>query len=184
MYQWHRSRYLFHRSLIGLLLAIGICAITGLAIWRAQGMHLLSVQTGSMIPVFQPGDALVVSHVSAQDLQIGQVVSYHSSANPQVVLSHRIVHIDKNQHVLVTKGDNTNQADAPIRLTQIIGRDRIVVPHVGTIFDYLHSKLGLLGLVYIPAVSAVIVEVRRLAKNLQRSSYYLRRHSRGAMLKV
>ena len=131
--------------------------------WRA-----LSVQTGSMVPAIRPG-ALVIDHsVDVNDLSVGDVITYRTLKDPNVMITHRIVDFQYRGVLrdVVVKGDANHQADPPVLASQIVGRVVVSVPYVGRAIDLLHTLSGLLLLVYIPALGIVIYELQLMVRRM------------------
>ncbi len=152
---------------ITVMLSIGGLLILG----RSQGYSVLSVQTGSMRPTIRPGDAVVVR--SSQQFRVGQIVSYRSIDNSKLIISHRIVAIDKAHGTLTTKGDALETADIPMSPSRIIGVVNRAVPLAGYSLDVVRQPVGLALAVYIPAISIIVAELRRLQYHYARQHYRL-----------
>jgi signal peptidase I len=116
----------------------------------AAGPHLLGYETeavlsGSMVPTFSPGDAVLVTSEPASAVRVGQIISYHIPIGDHHVETHRIVKIiSAGAHpVVVTKGD-ANSAVDPWQAKLIAPRVwhvRTVLPHVGTIVHVMRGRL-------------------------------------------
>lgn len=139
----------------------------------SRGDRLLSVQTGSMRPVFGPGDAVLTHKTALQDLQAGDIVSYRSPADNRVVVSHRVTSINYQTGRLTTKGDALTVQDIPFPSNLVIGRAYEVVPYAGTILGWLHTPSGLLIAVYIPAIIILSYEAKRFSKRYVKPHYHL-----------
>lgn len=122
---------------------------------------VLAVQTASMVPVFAPGDAVVIQWLDRQ-YEPGEVISYRSRKDPRQIISHRIVAIDNKLQQLVTKGDNLHEPDPPIRNWDVLGKVVYVIPVAGHALNFLYTWLGLVLLVYLPALLVLWFEVRRV----------------------
>jgi len=144
-----------------------------LAIWRFHPANVLSVQTNSMAPTLVKGDAIVLKHSNLSTLKVGDIVSYRSPLNPNVIITHRIVFIDKSRSVVVTKGDNVATTDGPINVSQIVGQVSRTIDRLGYILDFLRSPTGLITTLYIPAIGIFSLELSRLTKYYLRPTYRL-----------
>lgn len=152
------------------LLLIAVAA--GFAVFRLQGDQLLSVQTGSMIPAIRPGDLLVVDKVSASELSVGDVVTFRSaeSSSTGMSVTHRIIELpgDTNGNTFITKGDANPTADQPLRSDAIIGKVHLSLPFAGYLLNFLRNPLGLLLIIYVPALFIVVEEIKRLSRYYER----------------
>jgi signal peptidase len=147
------------------IMVISLCAgAVGLTMLHAGGERLLSIQTGSMIPTFRPGDALIVGPVMVRQLRVGDIVSYRSPRNATVTISHRLIAINKHTGWLTTAGDAQHSPDQPFSSDLVVGRATALAPHLGTVLDALRRPLGLVLAVYLPALVIVVAEVRRLVR--------------------
>lgn len=148
--------------------------VSGIVLYKYRaGDRLLSVQSGSMAPSFDNGDAVLVRKVKLQNLIVGDVISYHSPADSRVVVSHRLVSIDYQTGRLVTKGDSILPQDLPFPSNRLIGKVYTVVPYVGTGLDWLHTPTGIMIAVYTPAACVILYEINRLSKYYKQPVYKL-----------
>lgn len=121
---------------------------------------MLSVQSGSMSPSIQKGDAVVVE--PATNIRPGDIVSYRSPLDERITITHRVQAVDTARGLIVTKGDNLNIADKPFNDQLIVGRVRQRVAYAGLAIDALHSRIGLVVAAYIPATCVIVIELRKL----------------------
>ena len=126
-----------------------------------QSGTILAVQTTSMVPVFRPGDAIIVHHQNGR-FKVGDIVSYRSRKDPRQIVSHRIIAIKASLQQLVTQGDHLAEPDPPIRNWDVLGKVVCIIPRAGYVLSFLYSWPGLICLVYIPALLMVLLEVRKL----------------------
>lgn len=166
----------FLRSVVNTVLLSALIAVLSVSaaavLLHRQGYRLLSVQTGSMAPMFYAGDAVIVRPVHFNDLRVGDVVSYRNPQSPKVIVSHRVVALDESSQVLTTKGDNVAQSDIPVASHAIEGRVLAHIPALGYILSWLKKLPGLVALVYIPAGIILFRELFILARGLRSSRKY------------
>ncbi len=151
-----------------------LVCVSGLAMWRMRQIQILSVQSGSMAPLVQVGDAVVVERVDIADLAAGDVISFRSPADISVVVTHRIVQIDSVgedsksskdvRSAITTRGDNNVTPDLPLNPQLIIGRAVGHIPNLGFGIDFIHSTAGLVIGVYLPAAIMAAIELKRLTR--------------------
>ena len=155
-------------------LVIILGALTMFTAYRHyKGDQILSVQTGSMVPSFYPGDALVTRKVIVPSLQIGDIVTYHNPSDPKVLVSHRLIGINYRTGKLITHGDALDLQDVPFPSNLLVGKVYKVVPLAGFMLDWLHKPAGLIVAIYIPASLILISEARRLARHYSKPYYRL-----------
>ena len=154
------------------LIWITVCLVAiCLLYWRAHGQQVMSIQTGSMVPTFRPGDGLIVRPVNPNNLQVGEVISYHSLAENTVVISHRLRGIDPASGWLITQGDALSQPDPTFPPRLVVGQATAVVPYFGKVLTLMRQPLALGLLIYLPACLIVINETRRLSRYLYPTRY-------------
>jgi len=118
-------------------LAIALVAAVVLAVVaipRLIGAVPLTVLTGSMVPTYRPGDIVVVQPIPANELAIGDTVTFQPVSGDPTLNTHRIVHIENENGIVTsvtTRGDANNSDDPPIVPEQIQGRVIYSVPLVG-----------------------------------------------------
>ncbi len=97
------------------------------------GYHPAIVGSGSMRPVIDVGDIVVVQHVSPEELKVGDIVQYYSPEG--YTITHRIIEIREGPEgkIFITKGDANEMADAPFTADRIVGKVVFVIPKLGYI---------------------------------------------------
>lgn len=102
------------------------------------GFRQAAVVSGSMEPVFSPGDFIIYKEQSSY--QAGDVILFRQEEN---LITHRIT--SENDGGFETKGDANNTADEEIVPREaVLGKMLIVLPHVGSVVMFLRSPLGIL----------------------------------------
>src|ERR1700694_4508740 len=89
------------------LLALVLLLLAGTAP-SVPGYESFVVYSGSMEPAIMTGDIAVVGPVKAGELKVGDVITFRTPANPDVVVTHRLVELDTDPAghlVFQTKGD-------------------------------------------------------------------------------
>jgi signal peptidase I len=167
---------------------------------RLNGLQLLSVQSDSMQPTFNRGDAVMIDRSSSRladawavgtglggrttvtsgrdgtdrrTVRQGDVVSYFSPRNADVIITHRIVEVDASRDYIVTRGDAERVEDLPFRSNRLYGKVVHAVPLVGFGLDTARQPIGLAVTIFLPAVYIACGEVKRLSRHYSRQRYIL-----------
>lgn len=168
---------LLEHAAAGLLAITLISLIVGTAglIWlRVRGENLLSVQTASMAPSLKPGDAVIIRPAAWRELRPGDIVGYRSPRDPNLVISHRLIRVDRRTGQLITAGDALRAEDPAFSSTLLIGRATAVLPKFGLVLAALRQPPGLALALYLPAAAVIAAETRRLARVYARPFYSAR----------
>ncbi len=107
---------------------------------KVFGYSGLIILTGSMEPVYHPGDIIFIKE--QKDYKVRDVITFHERG---MVVTHRI--IKKDGKTFTTQGDANNSADEPIDISVIEGRVIGHVDKVGKVILFLQTPLGIMTLV-------------------------------------
>lgn len=173
MQAWDQLGNYIWRGLITLALTLLIASGAGMLILHAKNLEILSVQSDSMVPVFRRGDALIVAPVILAQMSPGQVISYHSPHDNDVIVSHRLLAVDTTTGRMTTSGDALGSLDQPVTSDRVVGRAVAVAPRLGLILDFITSPAGAVTLIYIPALLLLGQEVQKLAGKFSHVRYRL-----------
>lgn len=165
----------FARISMATIIVAMLCAAGLILYSRSQGLLILSVQTGSMRPAINPGDAVLVRQppVAMSDLRPGDIISYRNIERPDVIITHRLVSIDRQRNLLVARGDSLQKNDTAITSDRIVGVVTRTIPLAGYGFDFLRNPVGLAVAVYLPSLALIVWEIRRLMRSYARQRYTL-----------
>lgn len=175
MYQYERQPQPNSRRLKLAVCGLLLFGLVAAGVWYSQGLRLLSIQTGSMAPLIQPGDAILVKPVDPNGLRPGDVISFRIGDGTTV--THRIVGFEQGR--ILTQGDNNRTVDAPVEATAVVGRAQLLFANAGYVINFARSPVGLLTLVYLPALVVTIIELRLLTRHYRppyRLAAYQRRY--------
>ena len=116
-----------------------ITAIIAVAIvWFAVGVFPIKpflVPSGSMVPVIDPGDGVLVAPVQTDAIKVGEIIEYRSTKE-NINIVHRVIAITGNASNMffITKGDANGSPDSdPVSPQAVIGREIFVIPKIGWI---------------------------------------------------
>jgi signal peptidase len=152
------------RGLGNVLLLVVVLAFAGLAVGpHVLGYRTMTMLTGSMAPVINPGDVTVAVQEPTADLAVGQIISYQIPVDDHRVVSHRVVKVRHGAGGTVTvqtKGDHNAAAD-PWTATVSDSRVwtvRAVVPHLGDVIRALRGPGLHIAFLYVgPALLTLLL---------------------------
>ncbi|WP_421734772.1 signal peptidase I [Cellulomonas sp.] len=123
------------------LAAAVLVALVLIVVPLALGATPYTVLTGSMRPSMPPGTLVVSRPVPADEIHLGDVVTYQLVSNEPGVVTHRVVGVGstaEGERQLLTRGDANNVDDEPVRAVQVRGVVVYSVPFLG----YLNTWVG------------------------------------------
>ena len=126
------------------------------------GYRFYNVLTPSMTPTIPVGSMVFVKMVDADELEVEDIITYSTSRDGKIVVTHRINDIKKEQNQIsfITKGDANKVTDLnPVAESQIIGKVTLVIPYLGNVMAYIQRRIGLV----IISIIALIVIIELLA---------------------
>ena len=106
--------------------------------------HVFIVLSGSMEANIKIGDLVVTKNVLAEDLKVGDVISFYDDYH--AIVTHRIVRIENgnNGKQYVTKGDHNNTEDHyETTIDDILGVVFLKIPKVGKFILFLQQRFSL-----------------------------------------
>lgn len=129
----------------------------------------LNVLSGSMSPIMNTGDLVVVTPVGPENIEVGDIIAHEDpDRRENVIITHRVVEIieagDEGDLSFRTKGDANEDVDIyTVDASELVGKAAFVIPSLGYFFHYVQgTKLFLLLVVVVPAMLIIIGEVRKI----------------------
>ena len=149
------------------IVAVGVLVIwIGLQIAFGTQNPFYVVASGSMIPVLEVYDVLIVSgHEPFEELEIGDIIVFNRPSDHNRVIVHRVASIlDEDPRTIRTKGDANPASipgtDFPITEEEYIGKVAYTLPQVGYVTQLLKPPINYA----IIAVVIGIMIVKQFAK--------------------
>ena len=140
------------------ILAVSAILAVAVAVPRIAGAVPHTVLTGSMAPGLPPGTLVVVKPVEAEDLAIGDVITYQLESGESAVVTHRVVAKGFNgegRMAFRTQGDANNTPDEGwVRPVQVKGQVWYSVAYLGYVNNLLTGRERQLG-VYAAAAGLI-----------------------------
>lgn len=128
----------------GLLLLMIAALAVMVIIPRLTGSQAYTVLTGSMEPNYPPGTLIVVKPTPAEDLNVGDVITFQPVSGDPSVVTHRIDGIYFNgagERQIFTRGDANDVVDSwALVPDQIRGRLLYSVPELGRVNSVINGQ--------------------------------------------
>jgi signal peptidase len=153
-------------------LLIALIAVTVAAVVApfVLGWRYGILRSGSMSPAMPAGAAIVVAPARIEDVSVGDVVTFHSVTNPNLLVTHRVEAITSNRLgrlSLVTRGDGNKDPDGAIVTgDRLMGKVIFSLPKIGLFAQKTHTKLFFGIFVAFPTALIIAIELRELAGGL------------------
>jgi signal peptidase len=134
-------------------------ALLVVAVPTAVGYEWRTVVTGSMRPILEPGDVVLISPHS-EHVEVGDVVAFPDPTQLNRDILHRVAEITESG-ALVTKGDANDVVDPwQIDSSQVIGTQALALPKLGFLVAAASSKPGIVIFLVLPALLILVNESR------------------------
>lgn len=132
------------------------------------GIKIFTVISGSMIPVYDIGDIIIVKDVTPEEIKVNDDIVYKGEKGTlrNKTITHRVVSIDKKEdgnYKIITKGVANRAQDPAINQTQIYGK---VIGHIWIISFIIKIVTNGYFLVFIPVIILIRKNIKRL-KNME-----------------
>ncbi len=130
------------------------------------GIVPMIVLTDSMYPDIKSGDLIFSKTVDAQDIQVGDVISFYAPQdNYETIWTHQVIGITEEDGVIYfeTKGTNNITADAkPVPENYLVGRySGIRLAGMGSVAMFMQTLPGLIVCVVVPILLFVGYDILR-----------------------
>ncbi len=154
-----------------IIVAIGVIVIwVGLQVAFGTQNPFYVVASGSMIPVLQVYDVLIVQgHVLFEDVKVGDIIVFNRPSGHDRVIVHRVASIiDDEPKTIRTKGDANPASipgtDFPITKEEYIGKVAYVIPQVGYVTQLLKPPVNYIIIVIVIGIM-IVKQMSKKKKN-------------------
>lgn len=132
------------------------------------GIKIFTVITGSMIPVYDIGDILIVKEVSPEEIKVGDDIVYkgEKGSYKNKTITHRVISIYKKEdgnYKIITKGVANVAYDPEINQTQVLGKVIFDVPIISNVLKVITN-------IYVWMFIPVLILIRKNIKKLKNMS--------------
>jgi signal peptidase len=107
-------------------------------VWFTAGVLPIKpalVPSGSMVPVINPGDVVLIAPIKTDSIKVGDIIEYKNTTE-KINIVHRVIAIEGGSQnpSFIFKGDANNAADADsVSPQQVVGREVFIIPKIGWI---------------------------------------------------
>lgn len=128
------------------LMLLVILAVLPLTLPKLFGYRIYAALTSSMAPQYPAGCALYVRYTPPEEIAVGDVITFTLGTETDNVMTHRVLEIDTQNNLFITKGDANMGADAtPVAFNRVLGCVRFSVPMLGAFGKWLRSVPGIVS---------------------------------------
>lgn len=135
-----------------ILLIVAVVGGVGIILPRAFHIVPYIVLSGSMEPEIQAGSIVYIDkNIEIEEIQEKDIIGY--CMNNEVKVVHRIVQLDRENHMVVTKGDANQVEDiTPVPFERIEGKVIVSIPYIGYGVAWIRSMMGITVIIFITTV--------------------------------
>ena len=144
---------------IALLSPILICVVAPFFV----GGFFSVVMSGSMEPAIPVGSIVVVRKVNAEDVKVGDVISFRTGESRVI---HRVIEkVENGSFYFRTKGDANEDPDPWIvQPDDVCGALMLTIPYYGYLIWFAGTPIGVAVFILVPAIILIANEVRNILK--------------------
>lgn len=128
-----------------------------------MGYRVFTVATGSMEPVYNVNDVILVKKIDTKNIKTGDDITYlYESRGKQMIITHRVIGFEKDSDgnvKYILKGINNEVEDDPVGANQIYGKVIGKVYIINFINHVVKNIYGFFFLVFLPLVLVIFLEV-------------------------
>ncbi len=120
--------------------AVAVIIAVMLIIVRVMGLQAFNVESGSMAPAYSVNTLVLVKEVDAAQIEEGDVITYVLNSDG-VLVTHRVIDVDKENQTFITKGDANNTQDpSPVLWGNMVGKVVFSLPKLGAPIQALTAE--------------------------------------------
>ena len=128
------------------------------------GIRIFNVVTGSMIPVYNVGDVVIVKEVDPDTLKVGDDISYLGKEDTFAgkVITHRIIRVEKTSigKRFITQGVANDAQDPMIDESQVYGKV-LGKSYVLSVLTGLTQNMGLFyTVIFVPVAVLMFLQIK------------------------
>ena len=150
------------------LIVLLMAAATFVFLAPRFGWSVDTVYSGSMEPQLKVGGVVVTRPVAAEEVEVGDIITFHSPLN-DALTSHRVIAVEDSSPVqFQTKGDANENADPFVVPAQnLAGEVCFHMPYMGYAAQFIKSPLGLVLTLCLPGLAIIVMEIVKICRVLK-----------------
>lgn len=125
--------------------------------------RMFTVVSGSMKPKYDIGDVLIAKEIDAQDIKVGDTISYQGTVNSfkDKVVTHQVVSIEKvdGKYYFHTKGLANLVEDPVVSENQIYGKVIYKSFIISFIYKIVSTSVGFYAFIIVPILYIIVSEI-------------------------
>jgi len=134
---------------------------------KLLGWNMFSVDSASMSPQYQTDTLVIVQPADPDEIEVGDVITYVFNEDG-VLVTHRVVDINKERKTFTTKGDANNSEDPiPVLWSNLVGKVTFSIPKLGKPLRFLTNPdnryvvIGFIVMIFIVSLGWDILKRRK-----------------------
>lgn len=135
-----------------------------------MGYRSMTVLSGSMRPMLEPGDMIITKSPKVEDIQVGDVITYR--VGNKNLVTHRVVDVLKEEEQIrfQTQGDANNAIDLGLVYPEdIVGSYLFRIPKGGYIANFIKSPKGFVLFVLLPIILLIMNELKIILLEIEKN---------------
>src|SRR5699024_1272159 len=106
-----------------------------------------------MQPTFQTGDMIVIQKTDAENIQVGDIITFHQSSNRFITHRVNVIKNEQGNIAFQTKGDANNTVDEkPVPASAMTGKQLFHIPYAGYVARFIGSPTGIGIFIILPLI--------------------------------
>ncbi len=130
--------------------------------------RLLIVLSGSMVPVMQVGDVIVVNNITPENIRVGDIIAFKDpGGKPNTLITHRVKEINRGDNIsFKTKGDAVEDPDSfTVKAEDVVGKTVFVIPSMGYFIKSAKKPMAFFIFTILPAAVLIIDELKKITRS-------------------
>lgn len=143
-----------------------ISSLKNYSIYKGQGL------SNSMQPLIEENDLLTIKKMPFSFLRKGDIIAFNDKKTARIMV-HRVVKIDKEKTLIITKGDNLKTIDNPIHKSDFLGK-AVFLKNSYYEFSLEDWRSKVFGFAFYN-IAVLIFSSTRILKLVKKIDFYLKR---------